>query len=358
MNERGVKATKWSTYTGTDSSSSSSAKSLSHSSAAMQPDPVDVSIVRTNRDRVIRTSTCDGLSIPSVLDVSSSEDTLDVGVRSTGLGDDVSIHVGLDLPLNELGGRVVSDGVEESVGRKIRDLASHDILDGEGIQQVTVALALGSDRVVLDLDLGMSGKALGHDVGSAELVLADENGDLGAVLGKEDGLLGGGVSTTNNGQGLVPEDGHSAVAHSARRDTRLPVGLLAGKTKAFRRGAGGKDDGVGGVGLAFLFALEPVAERSPGEVELGHSLGDYFSAEALTLLAHLVLSRSVRPTSPPHSPPSVAVSGHTMSSCPPIPAGNPGKFSTSVVVVSCPPGAIPLASIPSYMTAVERRQMA
>lgn len=42
-----------------------------------------------------------------------------------------------------------------------------------------------------------------------------------------------------------------------------------------------------------------------------------------------------------------------MSSWPPIPAGKPGKFSTSVVVVSCPPAAIPLASMPSYMTATE-----
>lgn len=34
---------------------------------------------------------------------------------------------------------------------------------------------------------------------------------------------------------------------------------------------------------------------------------------------------------------------------PMIPLGNPGKFSTSVVVVSCPPAANPLASIPSNM---------
>ena len=30
-----------------------------------------------------------------------------------------------------------------------------------------------------------------------------------------------------------------------------------------------------------------------------------------------------------------------------IPSGTPGKFSTSVVVVSCPPAAMPLASHPS-----------
>lgn len=35
---------------------------------------------------------------------------------------------------------------------------------------------------------------------------------------------------------------------------------------------------------------------------------------------------------------------------PVTPSGNPGKFSTSVVVVNCPPGAKPFASIPSYST--------
>ena len=30
-----------------------------------------------------------------------------------------------------------------------------------------------------------------------------------------------------------------------------------------------------------------------------------------------------------------------ISSGPTIPSGNPGKFSTSVVIVSCPPGCIP-----------------
>ncbi|OJJ49294.1 hypothetical protein ASPZODRAFT_1447130 [Penicilliopsis zonata CBS 506.65] len=35
---------------------------------------------------------------------------------------------------------------------------------------------------------------------------------------------------------------------------------------------------------------------------------------------------------------------------PSIPSGKPGKFSISVVVVSCPPAAVPLANIPSYRT--------
>ena len=35
------------------------------------------------------------------------------------------------------------------------------------------------------------------------------------------------------------------------------------------------------------------------------------------------------------------------SSGPPMPSGKPGKFSTSVVVVSCPPAAMPPAIQPS-----------
>lgn len=38
----------------------------------------------------------------------------------------------------------------------------------------------------------------------------------------------------------------------------------------------------------------------------------------------------------------------SISSLPVNPSGNPGKFSISVVVVSWPPAATPLAIIPSY----------
>ena len=37
----------------------------------------------------------------------------------------------------------------------------------------------------------------------------------------------------------------------------------------------------------------------------------------------------------------------SIRSGPEMPWGKPGKFSTSVVVVSCPPAAVPPASMPS-----------
>ena len=45
-------------------------------------------------------------------------------------------------------------------------------------------------------------------------------------------------------------------------------------------------------------------------------------------------------------------------SMPPIPSGNPGKFSISVVVVSCPPAAIPPAMNPSNIRGSSRARAA
>jgi hypothetical protein len=46
------------------------------------------------------------------------------------------------------------------------------------------------------------------------------------------------------------------------------------------------------------------------------------------------------------------------SSGPRMPSGKPGKFSTSVVVVSCPPAAIPPARKPSKSTGLSSARAA
>ncbi|KAH0459065.1 hypothetical protein IEQ34_011879 [Dendrobium chrysotoxum] len=48
----------------------------------------------------------------------------------------------------------------------------------------------------------------------------------------------------------------------------------------------------------------------------------------------------------------------SMSSNPRMPSGKPGKFSTSVVVVSCPPAAMSLAIHPSKRTGLSSARAA
>jgi hypothetical protein len=57
--------------------------------------------------------------------------------------------------------------------------------------------------------------------------------------------------------------------------------------------------------------------------------------------------KGAREQEPPPWPPPLSHRNLSHSSPPMIPSGKPGKFSTSVVVVSCPPAAMPLAIQPS-----------
>lgn len=240
------------------------------------------------------TGTSDGLAVALVLDVTASEDTLNAGVAGTGLGDDVSVLVELDLALDQGGGGVVTDSVEETVGVNNLLLAGDDVLDLEvGHQAVGLLLTehLGGDGVEADGNLGVGQKTVGHGLAGTELVLTDKDSDAAAVLGQEHSLLGGGVTTTDDEEGLVAEDGHGTVADGAGTDTVLPVLLLTGEVEATSVGASGDDDGVSSVsGLVggTVTPFRPQLEGSLGEVDLGDGLGDNLRTEANGLLAHVL----------------------------------------------------------------------
>ena len=239
-----------------------------------------------------RAGTGDGLAVALVLDVTASEDTLDAGEAGTGLGNDITILVELELLLNQSVGGIVANSVEETVGINDFLLVVEDVLDTEvGHEAVGTGLTddLGGDGVEADIALGVGEQTISHDLGSAELVLADEDGDAATVLGEEHGLLSGGVTTTDNVEGLVAEDGDSTIADSAGTDTVLPVGLLAGQVQAAGVGASSDDNGVGGASRGIIGAVTPLGphlERALGQVDARDGLGDDLGTEALGLLAH------------------------------------------------------------------------
>lgn len=188
----------------------------------------------------------------------------------------------------------MANSVEETVGVNNLLLAGNDVLDLEvGHQAVGLLLTehLSSDGVEADGDLRVGQKTVGHGLAGTELVATDKDSDAAAVLGQEHSLLGGGVTTTDDEEGLVAEDGHGTVADSAGADTVLPVLLLTGKVEATSVGAGGDDDGVSSVsGLVggTVTPFRPQLEGSLGKVDLGDGLGDNLRAEANRLLAHVL----------------------------------------------------------------------
>jgi len=101
-------------------------------------------------------------------------------------------------------------------------------------------------------------------------------------------LLGSGITTADDSQGFVPEDGDRTVADSTCADTTLPIGIFALETHTLRTGTSGNDDRVSGLGLLVFLTLAPVPERTSRKVDTGNGFGDDRCAEPEGLCAELV----------------------------------------------------------------------
>lgn len=242
------------------------------------------------------TGTGNGLSVSLVLDVTSGKDTLDVGVRSARDSLDVAILVHVNLALDKGSGGVVTDGVEETIGLVDLLLSGFVVLDNEMAHETILTTSdFGRAAVELDCDLGVVEETVGHGSAGTEDIAADEDSNVACILGEESSLLGGRITTADNEEGLVAEDGDGSVTDSAGGDTILPVLVLTREVETASRGAGGDDNGVGGVCL-LGGELGAVLEGSRGEIEGGDGVGDNFCAEALGLGSHVVHQLSAHDT--------------------------------------------------------------
>ena len=148
-------------------------------------------------------------------------------------------------------------------------------------------------------DLRVVHETLGHDFRSAEFAAADEHIDMGAVLGqicqdviagfqRNDTTIGKltsrlfccRITTTDDGQRLVPEDGDSAVADCTCTDAALPICSFAFETEPLRTRSCSNDDCVSGLWFLVFLTLSPVPERACSKIDFGHGLGDDRRPEA------------------------------------------------------------------------------
>lgn len=121
----------------------------------MQPVPETISTIRQQR---LGTQTCAGnsLPIPLVLNITGSKDTLDARKGSAGLGDHIALGIRLQLTLDEVGGWVVADSIEQAIGWQCLLLARHHVLnDNMAHQTVVITFDLNTNRVETDRDLAV-----------------------------------------------------------------------------------------------------------------------------------------------------------------------------------------------------------
>ena len=232
--------------------------------------------------------------------------------------------------------------------------------------------------------LGVRQRALLHDGGRTQLVAPNNQKDLAAVLGQVSGLLNSRVTAADHGEGLLAEDGHRActgsphtcalalrsamqrftrregassraqrtVADGAGRNPVLPVRVLAREEHALGSGTGRDDQRVCKDGRLVLLALSPDLERPRCQVHLGHRLtaahtppchpcpqGSHSQLGRIQACVCVGNACSYERMSVPKRNDCLRI--RSMMSMPEIPSGKPGKFSTSVVVVSWPPVSVP-----------------
>lgn len=126
----------------------------------------------------------DGLTVPLILDITSSEDALDTGLRRAGYGHNVALRIRLQLVTDQTGGGFVANSVKETVDLEVFFFAGDDILDDETIEEIAIAFALGGNRVPKDGDLGVALQTLCHNLRCPQFTAADENVDVRAILGQ------------------------------------------------------------------------------------------------------------------------------------------------------------------------------
>ncbi len=281
-----------------------SSRYFSTSRAAMQPEPAAVMAWRYLRSLMSPAQKTPGMILPLRVQWTSS------------VGEDVAVFVEVHHALEGLGVGNVADAEEhEGDGQGVFH-AGGGVLEAQALDVLFLdAEDLLDDGVGAELDLRVRLGALEHDGAGAELFRAVDEGDLGGEAGEEEGFFHGGVAAADDGDLLA--GGEEAVAGGAGGDAVADEGLLGGQVEPAGGSAGGDDEGAGVDGFRAEIELDRLAGFGG---ELGGGRWAMRSSAPKRVACFFMFS---------------------MSSGPWMPSGQPGKFSTRVVMESWPPGSWP-----------------
>lgn len=226
---------------------------------------------------------------------------------------------------------LVTDGVEKPVDFEIPRCARLGVLQGQGTQQPSVALALCRHSVPQDFDFGVVDGTSSHDFGSSKNVAANEHVDLAGILGQEDGLFDRRVTAADNGKWFVSElkppgqrEKVVSITDSTHPDlltVRPTMGVAPSQTAQAEIPA---CQYVSSPGRLSLFAVAPVAMitdsattgAGPSSVPSGQALKGLADKSTFEMVSVMI------------SVPKFTDCARKLSvnSMPEMPFGNPGKF--------------------------------
>src|SRR5690606_33150647 len=237
-----------------------------------------------------------GPAVGPVGHVARCEDARDAGMRAAGTPLQVAVVVRLELTLEEIRHRRVTDGHEEGVDVLPPRVAGLEVLGHDAGHRV-LADHLGHRMAEQHLDVRVLEHALLHRFAGAELVPPVQERHLRAQARQVHGLFHGGVAAAHDGNGFAAVE--RAIAHRAGTDAAVLELFFTREAQIIRARTGGYDDGVGSVQLVFVLA-HPHLEGAPRQVDLLHVGSDEGGALVLRLLPevghHLLAGDTLRVT--------------------------------------------------------------
>src|SRR5690606_4851465 len=233
----------------------------------------------------------DGLAVDVVGDVAGGEHARHAGLRGHARGTGLDAHVAVlhvQLADEDVRVRLVADGDEHGAELDVAGFAALHVAHAHALhfaavtqyfvehvvpEYFDVAVALLLEQLFLQDFLGAQAVAAVHECHLA--------GDVGEVQG----LFHGGIAAAHHGHLLATVE--KAVAGGAGADAAAHVLLFRGQAEVLRRGAGGDDQRVTGVGAGAAGQAEgaytPVCLLDVAEHDVGF--------EALGVLLHALHQR-------------------------------------------------------------------
>ena len=179
----------------------------------------------------------------------------------------------------------MADGDEDAFDRDAAFRAALDVLDPDlgDPQWVVLALDAVQHRIPDHFDLGVPKEAFLEDLLGPEGVAPVDEGDLRGVTGEIHRFLDRRVAAADDADRQAAEK--EAVAGGAGRHPESLEPLLAFQSQPAGAGAGGDDQGIGGVAVA---GIAEQGERSARKIGRDDGVGAGGGADVLGLLPHLL----------------------------------------------------------------------
>src|SRR5258706_9424825 len=186
------------------------------------------------------TSGGDGLAVSPVLHIAAGINAVDACVHIF-VRLEISVFIGVELALEHLRVRIVTDAEKQRAGGEVPDFAGLQVVELERRHFMPgVIVDIFDDSVGQEMDFFIVPGAVQHDFGSAKTVAPVNEGDLGGEASEERGFLHGGISAADHHDFFSGKE--EAVAGGAGRNTVADELLLVGQAQPPGGSAGGYDE--------------------------------------------------------------------------------------------------------------------